>query len=107
MKSKIGQIVLLLALCVPGIAAAQESLSLSVTPPLFQLQAVQNQTWQSSIKVINTNAFPLTIYADPVNFAPTGEQGQGRFIPIINNETENGTLAEWVTISSAPIVIPP
>lgn len=88
-------------------AQAQESVTLSVTPPLFQMAAEPEQVWQSSIKVVNTNSFPLTVYANPVNFMPVGEGGQGRFIPVFESETEGQTLAEWITVTDAPIVIPP
>lgn len=86
---------------------AQEAQSLSVTPPLFQIEAVPGQSWQSAIKVINTNSFPLTVYANPVDFEPVGESGQGRFLPILNEETQNGTLASWINVAGEVFTIAP
>lgn len=91
---------------VPTMVKAQDSLSLSVTPPLFQLSAVPNQAWQSNIKIVNTNPFDITVYANPVNFTPVGEGGQGRFMPVMEAETEGQTLAEWITVTQDPIVVP-
>ncbi len=82
-----------------------EGLSLSVTPTLFEMSAEPLQTWNSSFKVINNNPYPLTVYADVVNFAPQGETGEGKFIPVLEDATDGSTLAEWITVTKEPIVI--
>lgn len=100
-----GGLGLLMLLAIP--AAAQESLTLSVTPPLFQLSAAREQVWQSNIKVINSNSYPITVYANPVNFMPVGEDGRGQFLPVFTDETGGQTLAEWISITKEAIIIPP
>ena len=85
----------------------QTGLSLSVTPTLFEMSAAPSQIWDSSVKVINNNPYELTVYASVVNFAPQGETGEGKFVPVFEEVTNGSTLAEWITISDAPIVIPP
>lgn len=91
-----------------GVALAQSSLSLSVTPTLFQMSAEKGQIWQSQIKVINSNEFPITVYAEPVNFVPRGERGHGRFQPVFEDVTEGATLAEWIGLDRGkPITIAP
>lgn len=82
-----------------------QGISLSVTPTLFEMSAVPNQAWNSSIKVINNNQRELTVYANVVNFAPQGETGQGKFLPVFENFTEGKTLAEWITVPNEAIVI--
>ncbi len=101
-------VILLFAVIIltPALTSAQQSLSLSVTPPLFQLTVLPEQSWQSAIKIINTNNFDLTLYATPVNFAPVGEGGQGDFVPIFETETDGKTLAEWITVTNDPIIVP-
>ncbi len=89
-----------------GISYAQESQSLSVTPPLFQLSILPGDIWQSSIKVVNVNPYPLTIYTEVVNFSAMGENGQGRFLPLINETQDKATLAEWIEIPKGPYTIP-
>lgn len=88
---------------------AQENtgLSLSVTPTLFQMSVVPSQAWNSSVKVINNNKYEITIYANVVNFAPQGEEGEGKFLPVFTEETDGATLAEWITISNEPFTIAP
>jgi uncharacterized membrane protein len=86
---------------------AEGSQSLSVTPPLFQLSVLPGDIWQSSVKIVNVNPYPLTVYAEVVNFAPTGEGGQGRFIPILEKSENKATIAEWIEMGSGPYTIAP
>lgn len=79
---------------------------LSVTPPLFQLSVLPGDVWQSSIKVVNGNPYPLTVYPELVNFSATGEAGQGKFLSIEESGGNNSTLAEWISIPSGPYIIP-
>ncbi len=87
-------------------AYAQEAITISVSPTLYDMAAEPGQVWNSSIKVVNVNAFDLTVYADVVNFLPQGEGGDGRFVPIDENDRTGATIAEWFTISREAIVIP-
>jgi len=88
--------------------AAQESLSLSVTPPLFQLNVAPGDAWKSSIKVINSNPYEITVYAQVYDFEPKGEDGQGSFLEKMPREEGfPGTLAHWISVTEDAIVIPP
>ncbi len=91
--------------CVP-VLKAQESVTLSISPTIFDMAAEPGQVWQSTLRVINVNPFDLTVYVDVVNFAPKGEGGDGRFIPIIDENRTGATLAEWISISREAIVVP-
>ena len=104
-KTLIEQCILLIFLVCPGVTSAQ-GLSLSVTPSLFEMSASPQQSWNSSIKVINTNKQELTVYANVVNFKPQGETGQGTLMPVFEERTEGKTLAEWITVSEEAFVIP-
>ncbi len=83
-----------------------QSQSISVTPPLFQLSVAPGDIWQSSVRVVNPNEFPLTIYTEVVNFVPEGEGGQGKFMPVFDKDEAKATLAEWIEIAEGPFVIP-
>ena len=99
-------IVLFVVLLLPhGVFAA--GVSMSVSPTLFEMSAVPNQAWNSSVKVINNNRQILTVYANVVNFAPQGETGHGKFLPVFEDFTEGKTLAEWITVSDEAYDIPP
>ncbi len=86
---------------------AQEKQVVSVTPPLFQLSINPGDIWQSSVKVVNGNPYPLTVYAEVFNFKAVGEMGQGRFIPLAESGSDKATLAEWINLPAGPYVIPP
>ncbi len=95
-------------LCVfMGEVQAQESQILSVTPPLFQVSALPGNVWQSSIKVVNGNPYPMTVYAEVVNFKAYGEEGQGKFIPLVGEDPEHTTLGSWINIKKEPYTISP
>ena len=98
--------VLLLFFLTPFLAFAQSSLTLSVTPTLFEMSANPGQIWESSVKVVNNNAFDITVFPSVVNFRPQGETGQGQLLPVLEASTEGTTLAEWIELSSDPITIP-
>ncbi len=82
-----------------------QSQSLSVTPPLFQLSVSPGNVWQSSVKVVNSNPYPITVYAEVVNFVASGEAGQGRFFPIEGDTDDKETFAEWIEIAKIPHTI--
>jgi len=95
-------------LLVPDQVIAQSSsLSLSVTPTLFDVSVAPGQEWRSSIRVINPNDKPLTVYARPVVLSSDNERGVGNFTPIFETEQLGITLAEWIEVSPDPVKIPP
>lgn len=90
-------------------ALSQErSLSVTVTPPLIQLSIGPGEVWRSALKIVNNNTYEVTYYASPVDFEAEGEEGRGKFIPIIRTrgEAAGRSLGEWITISPEPIVVP-
>jgi hypothetical protein len=79
---------------------AQEGLTFTVTPPLFQVNLDPGTTWSSTIRVVNGNPYGMTIYADPVSFEPEGEEGRPRII-LTENAFEGDTpqgLASWIQV---------
>lgn len=96
-------------LFLPGLLSAQaeRSQTLSVSPTLFQMSANPSQSWGSELRVVNVNDYPIVVYPQVVNFAPSGENGQGSLIPIFAAETQGQTLAEWVTLEQTEVAIAP
>jgi hypothetical protein len=87
-------------------ALAQESLSVTVTPPLIQLTIGPGESWASSLKIVNTNSYDVTYYATPVDFEAEGEAGTGTFMPLLDvAQSGSTTLASWIDISRDPITI--
>lgn len=100
----LGSIACVLLALVPFGASAQESLSVTVTPPMIQLTIGPGETWASSLKIVNTNSYDLTYYANPVDFAAEGEEGKGSFVPLLDAGAP--TLGNWIEISKDPIFVP-
>ncbi|MCB9815611.1 LytR C-terminal domain-containing protein [Candidatus Nomurabacteria bacterium] len=78
-----------------------------MSPTIFDMSANPSQEWTSFVRVINPNPYEIKVYANVVNFAPQGESGQGKFIPIVDEEAEGQTIAEWIDITKDEITIPP
>lgn len=71
------------------------------------MSANPSQTWSSEIRVINVNDYEITVYPQVVNFAPSGENGQGTLVPVFSEETQGQTLAEWVQVTKNAVTIAP
>ncbi len=87
---------------------AAEKVSLTITPPLFQLNVKPGDFWSSSVRVINANNAPLTLYARVYGFIAEGEDGHGDFISI--SEGANGDdamLARWINLQEKEIELSP
>lgn len=90
------------------IVHAQQSVSVSITPPLIQLTIGPGESWSSTLKVVNSNPYDVTYYASIVDFAAQGEEGTGTFIPLVDaadTEPNSYSLASWTTLSKDPVVI--
>jgi hypothetical protein len=87
-------------------AAQEDSFSLTITPPLFQLTVSPGEVWSSSIKVVNNNPYDVDIYASPMNFVVADESGIGRLVPSLQTATTSFTLASWISVEKGPIHIP-
>lgn len=88
-------------------AGSEDGLSLSITPPLFQLDIGSGEFWSSTLKIVNINSYDLTVYASVVDFESTGEEGKGKFTPVLN-DSQSGplSLAQWISITKDQIIIP-
>jgi hypothetical protein len=99
-------LITVVALVLPQLSLAQGSITLSVSPTLFDMTASPTQDWSSNVRVINANEAPLKIYTDVVNFRPDGEGGRGSMSPVLDDERNGSTLAEWITVTDTEQLIP-
>jgi len=83
-----------------------DRMSLAVTPPLFQTSVVPGQSWSSSVRIINSNPYPLEIYATPVNFSARAEDGTPRFSPLVVEDGEAIGAAGWLRVNRGPYLVP-
>jgi hypothetical protein len=56
--------------------------------------------WQSTVRIVNPNPFPLTLSVTPSSFIPKDEDGVPQFIPLDDSDVIDDTLAEWISIES-------
>jgi hypothetical protein len=85
---------------------AQESgITLSVSPPLFKIDMQPGQTWKSSVKVVNNNAYPTVIYAQVLDFI-SGDDGGVQFLPEGDTSHARYSLSKWLKIDVASTTIP-
>ncbi len=99
-------LILLIALVFPAITSAQTegALSVTVTPPLVQLTIGRGESWTSSLKVVNTNPYEVTYYAQVMDFSADGEGGAAARSPIVGGASIG--LASWVSVPAESITVP-
>jgi len=98
-----------MALGIPLCAFAQQGLTFTVTPPLFQLNLQPGESWTSGIRVVNGNPYDITVYAEPVLFRPSGEEGRPLFYLPEGDASlapDQTTLAGWITVPQTALTIP-
>lgn len=103
--ARFGSMVLVLTSLFPFVVSAQ-ALSVTVTPPLIQLTIGPGESWQSALKIVNTNSYEVTYYATPVDFEAAGEDGKPEFIPLLDTSEAASTLGHWIEITSEPVAVP-
>jgi hypothetical protein len=87
--------------------SAQESLSLTITPPFFQLSMGRGELWASSIRVVNTNNSDLTLYVAVADFEAKGEDGSGMFRFRPDAAEAPSTLSRWIETPFESVTIAP
>jgi hypothetical protein len=93
----------------PTTLLAQETLSVTVTPPLFQLSIGPGETWASVVKVVNNNAYDVSYRAHVVDFEQDGESGQSSFVPLVESFADEPrsahSLGSWIELSKEPFLV--
>ena len=92
----------------PFSASAQneESLSMTLTPPLFQVTQAPGGTWASNLRIVNTNNFDLIVTATVQDFRPDGESGNALFGENAKGSpTDTHLMSGWMTVPAGNIVV--
>jgi hypothetical protein len=99
---------LLSILSLPAISHAQttDAMSLTITPPFFDLNVDPGDLWSSSIRVVNTNASAMQVHAVVMGFAASDDFGHGNFIPLSQLAGDTDALGNWITVSSSLVTVP-
>jgi hypothetical protein len=108
-KKKILVILLAILVFYPGLTQAKDdSLALTVTPPLEKINMDPGMAITAKIKVVNNNSWPVTVYAKVLDFKDKGG-GDIEFIDkdkIPANDSSQGVyLSQWITLSQDKVEI--
>lgn len=94
-----------------GNASAQEqkNLTLSITPPLIKNKVEPGQVWKSSVKIVNNNDEPVTVYVQIADFRGKAENGTVQFLDKteISGGADDYLLSKWITLETESISIGP
>jgi hypothetical protein len=98
----------LLAMVLPfGVIAADESsLTITVTPPLFQVSQPAGTDWRSQLRLVNSNNYDISVTVTAQDFHPDGETGNAVF-----EEGEKGTptdsrrMSGWIEVPPGLLTI--
>ncbi len=100
-----------LFLLVPSAAFAQvdkSSLSITIAPPLYQLTIAPGTLWKSTLRIVNTNPYPLSIHTEVADFHPNGETGNAVFDNLSQGSPEDTRLMSgWIILPPGDITVPP
>jgi hypothetical protein len=96
---------IMLVLPVPLFAQESGSLSITLTPPLFQVTQAPGGAWSSVLRVVNTNKFDLVVTATVQDFRPDGESGNA-LLGSTGSPEDTHLMSGWFTIPEGEIVVP-
>ncbi|KKR48519.1 MAG: hypothetical protein UT86_C0004G0003 [Candidatus Magasanikbacteria bacterium GW2011_GWC2_40_17] len=76
--------------------------ALTVSPPLFKIEAEKGTAVTKKIKVFNETNQPLTIYSSIENFEPDKNTG----LPVFLGNSNFTNLAQWISVEPQKISLP-
>lgn len=87
-------------------AADGQSLTMTVTPPLFQVTQVAGSDWKSQLRVVNTNNYDIVVTVVPKDFHPNGETGNAVLEETPRAEpTDSHRMSGWIEVPESELVI--
>lgn len=99
-------LLLAVVLLAPLPALAQEAISYTISPAIFDMTANPGQTFSSTLRIINTNPYELHVYVERNNFLPKDEEGVPEFISPDETDAVKSTFAEWINTEREFIIAP-
>lgn len=88
-------------------AADADSLSLTITPPLFQITQSPGTDWNSMLRIVNVNPYDLVISASATDFHPDGETGNAVLEETPPADpTDTHRMSGWIILPQGMITIP-
>ena len=84
-----------------------EKLTLTVLPPLFQVNLAPGDTWRTTLRVVNGNDYSVDLHASVENFHPDGETGTAIFEAKPQGGVNPRSFAAWIEIPPGPFHVEP
>lgn len=104
-------LLLLLSFCTPLASFAQvdtSKMSITIAPPLYQLTIAPGTLWKSTLRVVNTNPYPLVVHTTVADFHPNGETGNAVFDDLSHGSAvDTRLMSGWITLPSGDITVLP
>ncbi|PLX21217.1 hypothetical protein C0584_03315 [Candidatus Parcubacteria bacterium] len=100
-------ILILIFFPLSSVFAQEDTLKMTLTPPLVKNNMNPGETWVSTVKLVNNNQNDLVVYTDIQDFRSSPDGGV-ELIPKEESEGEDsgsGFLRKWMTIMDGPITI--
>ncbi len=91
----------------PGSALADRStLTITVTPPLYQITQTAGTEWRSQLRVVNSNDYDITVTVSPKDFHPDGETGNAVFEDGPRRDASDPEkMSGWISVPSESITL--
>lgn len=89
--------------------AAEDSLKMTLTPPIIKNNMKPGESWLSTVKLVNNNEKQLTVYTDLRDFRSSPEGGVDLIPPeeSAGEGNHSGFLKQWMQIQPGPFTIEP
>lgn len=89
-----------------GYAADTSSLTITVTPPLFQATQAPGTEWRSQLRVVNSNNYDIAVTIVPQDFHPDGETGNAVLEEGAKGDpTDSHRMSGWIEVPPGVITI--
>ncbi len=99
-------VVIVTALFPLGAKAQGSSLTLTVTPPLYQVTQVAGSDWHSQLRVVNSNNYDIFVTIKTQDFHPDGETGNAVFDEIPKGDPNDPhRISGWIDVPSGILTI--
>ena len=87
-------------------AAINPSLTITVTPPLYQVTQISGSDWHSQLKVVNSNPYDIAVEVKVQDFHPDGETGNAVFEDIPKGDAnDTHRMSGWIEVPTSIITI--
>lgn len=87
-------------------AADDNALTITVTPPLFQVTQAPGTDWRSQLRLVNSNNFDITVAVKVQDFHPDGETGNAVFEEIPRGDpSEARRISGWIEVPGGVLTI--